>query len=143
MEITSSTPPPVSQNTTAANNATKNNTAQNAKGSQTANAPNQMETPAPPPPVKKSSDNLKIRNPQLDLDVHYSIGSSGSSDRVTISAKAKEINSIKSAVAKLPDVRDKKIINRQDYYDEGEEEEPIASTTAAPSPTTNRVMNEL
>lgn len=63
---------------------------------------------------------IKVRNPQLDMDIHYSIGRSGSSDKVTISGKAKDINAIKNAIAKLPDVREDKVKKYRDAIDEDE-----------------------
>jgi flagellar biosynthesis anti-sigma factor FlgM len=96
---------------------------------------------APPKVQKKDvnaadSRNVKVRNPQLDLDVHYSVGRNSGSDRVTISGKAKEINAIKSAINKLPDVRDDKV---QKYRDAIEEDDYAVDSNAV----SGRMLDEI
>jgi flagellar biosynthesis anti-sigma factor FlgM len=93
------------------------NTTENVKRNENTKftEPSQQSTPAQAPKEIKNEVALedeqeyKVRNPQLDLNVHYSVGRSTSSDRVTISAKAKEISALRSAVSKLPDLRDNKV----------------------------------
>jgi anti-sigma28 factor (negative regulator of flagellin synthesis) len=142
MEI-NSTRPPGSQGTTTTGNVKKNDTQNNAPAQQ-GNTANPEDTgalgapgaaaprPAPKPSKKEVSagNDVKVRNPQLDLDVHYTIARSGASDKVTISGKAKEINAIKNAIAKLPDVRDEKIQKLKQSIDEDEYEQPESNAVA-------------
>ncbi|MBF0472818.1 MAG: flagellar biosynthesis anti-sigma factor FlgM [Nitrospirae bacterium] len=135
MEI-NSTRPPGSQGTTTPGNVKKNDT-QNADASKQGNAATADDVGASTSKAASKTskkdlnagNDVKVHNPQLDLDVHYSIARSGSSDRVTISTKAKDINAIKSAIAKLPDIRDDKVSKYKQAIDD-DEYEPDSNAVA-------------